>query len=284
MLFEHDYLKRKCLDQVEGLSARLMKLLAPHQALLSCSLVVGNLHAHSKIENKNSFPVKKNFQLPLVCEGEEWLLKLELGSSSQEFHQLPEAMLECFSAWLWKKHFEYCAPLVFKDDLTNVYNYRKLVYDLQKLLQENNLKDNPTPFSLIFMDIDDLKKINNKYGHRTGSQLIRDLATAVVTDISSEYSIYRYGGDEFILLVEGKNPELVIQELEKIQDGLDNKHFVIPNGMKLKLSFSLGVVQYPQHGISLEELIDLADSMMYHAKKVGGKKILTPDAIKFKTA
>jgi diguanylate cyclase (GGDEF)-like protein len=238
-----------------------------------------------RAQDGDEIQTNAHFYYKVQCEEMEWKVDIKIVDASSSDHELlSKVFKESFEAWIWKQYFDFCAPLVFQDDLTHVYNYRKLVYDLQNLISANNQQERPTPFSLIFMDIDDLKKINNKYGHRTGSQLIRDLATKLRHDLTDEYIIYRYGGDEFILLVEGKDPQHVMQELELIQNRLSKNCFKTRHGHQLKLTFSLGVVQYPQHGISLEELIDLADSMMYHAKKVGGKKILTPEEFKTKTA
>jgi len=289
MMFEHKQLQNDCLNQVDELSTRLKRLLNVDQKLIQVTLNVGQLFAHAKIdaaEDSHLVIVQKKlkFALKTICEKVQWNLELEIEGKILHYDILLHSLQESFDAWIWKKYYDFCSPLVFQDDLTNVFNYRKLVYDLQKLITSNNQKEQPVPFSLIFMDIDDLKKINSKFGHRAGSQLIRELSHKLLNDINEDYVIYRYGGDEFILLAEGKDPQHVIEELELIQSRLSKKTFTTRQGHQLKLTFSLGVVQYPQHGISLEELIDLADSMMYHAKKVGGKKILTPEEFKTKTA
>ena len=171
---------------------------------------------------------------------------------------------------------EYLEKMIYQDDLTNVFNYRRLCEDLEHQLKKDKI------FTLAFFDIDDLKKINEKYGHYVGSKIIKQMAQRLSVELGSQYQLYRYGGDEFVCLFDKQSADEVQKALQKMMVKLEHEPFVTDDGTKIPMGLSVGLAEFPLHGNSMKEIIELADNMMFCAKKSGKHKVLQPN--KFKKA
>jgi diguanylate cyclase (GGDEF)-like protein len=159
--------------------------------------------------------------------------------------------------------------LAFSDDLTNVFNYRKLCVDLTEMLKSE------LPFVLVFIDINDFKSVNDQYGHLVGSSIIGQLAKRLREKLSPETLIYRYGGDEFVLLFPKSTEEDQKNNLENLTQSIEERPFFINEQKTLPMKITYGVAEYPHHGRSLKEILHVADLMMYSSKKSGRKKIIS---------
>jgi len=117
----------------------------------------------------------------------------------------------------------------------------------------------------MFIDLDGFKKINDQYGHAAGDQILKDVAKRLKTSLREEDTISRYGGDEFVILIEHEgeagNTEILSQ---KIINAL-SQPFDYDNH-KLTIGCSIGISLYPQDGAIPEELLEKADAAMYQAK------------------
>ncbi|MBB1488558.1 GGDEF domain-containing protein [Oceanospirillum sediminis] len=150
-----------------------------------------------------------------------------------------------------------------KDSLTNVYNRRAMKDVLWREL--SMAKRRKTTLSLAYFDINDFKKINDSYGHMRGDEVLRILGQ-ILTDCSRSTDLaFRYGGDEFCLVLPECNCNQAKLVTDKVQE-LFLAHF--PD-----FSFSLGLAQFnPDDDIDGDELIQLADEKMYQAKKKSKKE------------
>lgn len=161
--------------------------------------------------------------------------------------------------------------LAYHDALTGLYNR----YALMKEEGQHNIfvsQSKKDSYSVFFLDLDGFKPINDTHGHQVGDQVLQTIANRLKNTVRKEDFVIRVGGDEFAIITHHTVDHVaikifgdrLIKAIEKpIQ--LDDK--------TLHLSTSIGVASYPQDGISLNQLIDLADAAMYNAKKSGKGKL-----------
>ncbi len=148
------------------------------------------------------------------------------------------------------------------DSLTGIGNRRSFNTDIEEILRENESG------ALIFIDVNQFKKINDIYGHSAGDQILIEIAALLKESNSGNSDVYRFAGDEFILLLRDIN----IEELPDILNGLSNKlknNFETAIGQTIPYSVSMGASVFPLHGTTAEALVINADMAMYHAKKKG---------------
>lgn len=125
-----------------------------------------------------------------------------------------------------------------------------------------------TRLALFFIDLDKFKNINDTYGHKTGDQVLIETAKRINACIRSDDTLSRYGGDEFVLLVENLSESADVGQIaEKILSALAEPIFI--NNAKLKATPSIGISLYPDDGSEAEALLNHADTAMYEAKSNG---------------
>lgn len=127
--------------------------------------------------------------------------------------------------------------------------------------------ENSQPFGLIFLDLDNFKKVNDHYGHLTGDALINEVAATLKSCLGEQDVLARLGGDEFLIMVgspDQRDAESIARQiLECMKQPFFVRHVEIYSGC------SIGIAMFPQHGNSLEELVRSADTAMYVAKEEG---------------
>ena len=120
--------------------------------------------------------------------------------------------------------------------------------------------------SLIIMDIDNFKHINDTYGHLMGDKVLREISAIIKTAIRTNDTFARYGGEEFVLMLPQTNLEGSLQVAEKIRQKIEEKAFEGPG----RITLSLGAASYPSKPIEDQEaLIKAADNALYEAKRRG---------------
>lgn len=130
--------------------------------------------------------------------------------------------------------------------------------------------------SLIYIDLDRFKQVNDGFGHATGDLLLREVGHRIRHCVRDSDTIGRFGGDEFVVLLSSiKLPEHASMIAEKIRASLSQPFELA--GQCLQVSASLGVAVFPEHGDENKQLIRQADSAMYRAKKMGGNRFLVAD-------
>lgn len=149
------------------------------------------------------------------------------------------------------------------DPLTGLYNRRALDEMLNQLMQAHK------PFTLVFLDIDDFFEINDRFGHLVGDRVIQELAQFLRQIIRKTDSLFRYGGDEFIILMPQTTSEKAQHVLARLQPKLQNLNTRWANDLpSLQLSISLGFSSWsPQAPRSLEAVFEEADQFMYRRKR-----------------
>lgn len=149
------------------------------------------------------------------------------------------------------------------DALTEVYNRRALEEELQRLEKMKR------PFALVFADIDDFHEINDRFGHLEGDQVIRELAGFLSRSVRASDGVYRYGGDEFTILMEGANRAEAERVLTRLEQKLQELRARWRERLQeLEIVISLGVSDWsPDAPRMLKEVLEEADQFMYRRKR-----------------
>ncbi len=187
-------------------------------------------------------------------------IKIVLGRAIERQHLLREAKQ--------KRHYQKLSIL---DGLTNVYNYRYFREFIEKEI--SRAKRYNQTFSLSMVDIDDFKKYNDKYGHLSGDKLLKQIASFFVNAVRTADTIFRYGGDEFIILLSMTTKEEALKAAERLQNAIKQN---------FPLTISIGISNFPEDGGNKASVIKKADLALYQAKHSGRNKICSyaPDKSK----
>lgn len=147
------------------------------------------------------------------------------------------------------------------DTKTEVYNYRFL----RDWLDEEELNQ-CKHFSLLFVDIDDFKHVNDSYGHPQGDKILKEVAQEIVATVRADDRVVRYGGDEFLVLLPNIDGEQAISIAQRIQDRLVE---ISRDEKFVPITVSIGIASYPKDATDKHSLIRSADMAMYRAKEQG---------------
>ncbi len=159
--------------------------------------------------------------------------------------------------------------LAMKDQLTGLYNRHFLMEAAPSKLSES-LRQN-IPCSLLVMDADKFKLINDNYGHATGDIVLKEMASVLLKCTRKEDIAARFGGEEFVLLLSHCNISNALARAEKIRQTIENLH---PVGLNVTVSF--GVAEMQQSAAkNFTELFQAADAAVYQAKSTGRNKVVT---------
>jgi len=162
------------------------------------------------------------------------------------------------------KLYQRAEELAITDDVTQLPNMRYFHHILDRELHRAiRLR---TSLSLLFIDLDFFKLVNDNHGHLRGSQVLKEVAVLFKSGIREVDMVARYGGDEFVVLLPDTDTPKAYKVAERLRLAMENHAFVAEAGLNLKLTASLGVATFPDQARDKEELIKLADQAMYQAK------------------
>ncbi|WP_457634970.1 putative bifunctional diguanylate cyclase/phosphodiesterase [Persephonella sp.] len=160
------------------------------------------------------------------------------------------------------------------DPLTDLYN-RRIFEDLLRY-EVSRAKRKGYRFSLILIDLDNFKYINDTYGHNVGDIVLKSVADQLEASIRDGDIVARIGGDEFVILLSETPLSDAVKVAERIRKNLEKNRICVFDGSVISVSASLGVVEYPTHGSSKEELMMIVDNALYRAKDLGKNKVYVP--------
>jgi diguanylate cyclase (GGDEF)-like protein len=159
---------------------------------------------------------------------------------------------------------EKIQELTITDDCTGLYNARHLYKTLEAEVYRSARFG--YEFSVVFLDLDHFKMVNDTYGHLIGSKLLQEIGFKIKSQLRLIDYAFRYGGDEFVILLPQteKNSALVVAK--RIQEMMRNTRFLAEEGLNLSIRGSMGLATYPEDAKSSHEIIRQADEMMYMVK------------------
>jgi diguanylate cyclase (GGDEF)-like protein/PAS domain S-box-containing protein len=157
--------------------------------------------------------------------------------------------------------------LSIHNNLTGLFNTRYLYQRLDRLIEESKLAQKT--FSLVFMDMDNFKRVVDTYGHLNGSQALKEVALTIKSCIKRPCFGVAYGGDEFVMVLPGFDQVKALEKIELIRLQMKHTTYLSKAGHKVHLSASFGIATFPDDTDSREGLLALADKAMFHIKQTG---------------
>ncbi len=173
-----------------------------------------------------------------------------------------------YLAYLEKKH----QKLAITDYVTSTYNRtfmeQSLDFEINKAAAE---KDN---LSIIMIDIDNFKAVNDQFGHKVGDLVLEKLAGIIQSNLREIDFVARYGGEEFIVTLPGKGSEIALEIAERIRNAVEKATFRFSNvANPIYITISCGLASYPIQARNMDDLMKKADEFLYEAKRAGRNRV-----------
>ena len=155
------------------------------------------------------------------------------------------------------------------DYLTGLYNNWKF-----QQLTHSYITDSTDAFSMISIDIDHFREVNDVYGHPAGDEILKGLAERLLNLLSSiECYVTRAGGEQFVVLLPNSPPAIGLDLGERIRSGVAQSPFEVSGDQEVSITVSVGVSSYPDNGMTIQELYSAADKAMYESKAIGRNRV-----------
>ncbi|EIN3868673.1 GGDEF domain-containing protein, partial [Escherichia coli] len=159
--------------------------------------------------------------------------------------------------------------MAIHDPLTNTYNRRYFIDSLKNISKHHD-------FSVIMLDIDNFKSINDKWGHHMGDQVIVMVTRIIKKSIRKEDILGRLGGEEFGIIIKGNTQKLLLSIAERIRKNIEEQcsKKLLSHGPE-KITVSIGCFTSKENNLSPSEMLVNADKALYQAKRTGKNKVIT---------
>ena len=235
---------------------------------MAIALLVADLFANTIIE-----PIKRIVKMSIKISSGDFNTKLnvvrkdELGLLEKAFNRMAVDLRERDEKI--KATLSQLENLSRTDELTGIINRR--AFSELSMIEIGRAKRFKTPFSVAYIDLDNFKDVNDRFGHATGDQLLCCMVDAINKNIREIDLFARIGGDEFIILLTRSDSETALGVIKKIQNLLTDA--MRDNGWPV--TFSIGLVTYQSPPDEVEEIIRNTDDLMYSAKQSGKNAIKT---------
>jgi len=202
------------------------------------------------------------------------LLTFYMGEAGALF--VAAGILALWAQLQFEREFARKAHEAQTDGLTGLLNVRYL--DNWMGSEFTRLAKRDQTCSLVFVDVDGLKQVNDTYGHDAGDALLVHLAGILRTVTRAEDRVVRYGGDEFVLICLKADQQDAVRIGQRVLDAVKRQPLV-HEGRTLTYGLSIGVASFPKHSAYGQDLVRMADKAMYLAKKQGGNIVFTADSL-----
>lgn len=261
LLYE-EYLKDKPaifnVHDAKEVSKKLKNVVNESENIIS--LIDHNIDKHGKfmkdsknaIEKKDLGQIKDLYKKIEELEEENKKLKEKIDKNRDILENLEDKFKE------YKK-------LSFKDPLTGLLNRRAFYDTIEKL-------KNSIPFSIIYLDIDDFKAINDTYGHTVGDKVLKSIGEVLNNFIRKETKAFRLGGEEFAILLPNLDEQESLKIAERIRKVIENHNIRLNENKIITYTASFGITKY-KDGESVDDFVKRSDEAMYQAKKTGKNRV-----------
>lgn len=261
-------------DKIKGMRIKanqgIAGWVANHREAVLLSDVSKDKRFHAEIDNISGFRTRSLICVPLICR-ENVLGVIELVNKriGEEFTDEDLEILKHLADYIAiaidnAKNFEKIEELTIRDDLTCLYNTRFFHEMLDREIKRSKRKQRE--LSLIFIDMDHFKEVNDTYGHLCGSKLLKEVANVIIDSVRNIDVPIRYGGDEFVIILPETNKIQASQVANRILENLRAFDFLKEEQLNLKLTASVGFATYPDDAKDKDDLIRKADNAMYSVK------------------
>ena len=164
--------------------------------------------------------------------------------------------------------FSSARDMLYIDELSGLFNYRYLKIALEREVKRADRYS--TPLSVVFIDLDNFKQVNDIHGHLIGSSLLKEVGGLLKHAVRDVDVVIRYGGDEYTVILLETDALTACAVAERLRSVIAKYQFMVADGCHVQLTASLGVASYPDDTVGTVELLAMADKAMY-ASKVAGK-------------
>jgi diguanylate cyclase (GGDEF)-like protein len=154
--------------------------------------------------------------------------------------------------------------LAMRDDLTKAFNRRFFDSYLDEEIER--ARRYAATCSIIFLDLDDLKTVNNAYGHLAGSRTLQEVAKRILAAVRGIDKVVRFGGDEFCIILPQTDQEQAVAVAHRVRRAMMSAPFHLSDEIDIAISASFGIATFPTHGLNKDDLIRQADAAMYRVK------------------
>jgi diguanylate cyclase (GGDEF)-like protein len=252
--------------------------LSPGTGLAARALTTGRSVMENDVANVDGYvtgfaETQSEICVPLIFFGEK-LGVLALDSARKnafdaEDKQPLESVADmCAAAIQNASNFDRMKQLAYVDGLTGMHNRRffemRIVEELERAGRFQGR------MSVIMVDIDNFKKLNDEFGHLLGDEILRSVSSVLKQQLRKMDMVCRYGGDEFAILVPETTGDNALRVAEKLRRQIETHDFP---GVPRPVTISCGVADYPTHGVTRDEVVAAADSALYTAKQVGRNRV-----------
>jgi diguanylate cyclase (GGDEF)-like protein len=200
-------------------------------------------------------------------EGLLWVPELGRPTTAAELEHARLIAAHAELALTNAERYHQAKERAFIDDVTEVYNARYLLQATDREI--HRAARSGKELSVLFLDLDRFKRVNDQYGHLIGSNVLRRLSEVLLDCVRQVDTLARYGGDEFTILLVDTGLRGGVQVAERIRRTVAETIFEGTSGAPIRLTISIGVATFPDHAGDRESLLDVADKAMYRAKSKG---------------
>lgn len=264
-------------DQLKGIRLKQGEGIAGWVALNGIPLLIPDVSADPRFadhfDEQLSFKTRSIIAVPLKIH-ERVIGVIELVNSYDElmFDDVDQSILTAIAdfaaiALVNARNFNRINELVVTDDLTGLYNSRHF----GQLIESEFLRAQryQMELSLVFLDLDHLKSINDAHGHLVGSRMLSELGRLIGRNVRDCDRAARYGGDEFVIILPQTGKQQAVSMAVKLLELMRSTRFLSDDNQEIRLTASFGVATFPEDGDNRLELVRSADIAMYDAKESG---------------
>ncbi len=229
----------------------------------------------SKIKQKAGYPIKMVLMTGFA-DKEAPIRAIELGVSDYLFKPF---QLEAFLFSIKKtmqvaqleKDVDRYKELSNRDGLTNLYNHRYFHQIIQREVERSRRYNHP--LALLMIDIDNFKKINDIFGHLSGDIVLNKLSEVFINAIRCVDLIFRYGGEEFTVLLPETSKEEAKNSAERLRVLVEESQFNVLENKKASLTISIGISELSEDAKDKQNFIHCADQALFEAKRLGKNRV-----------
>lgn len=225
----------------------------------------------SRIDKRIGFVTRSIVCVPLVSDNRIiGVIQLLNGFGQGQFTEQDQRILSTIADFTAiaienARLHQQVRDLTITDDLTGLYNARHFQticeYEIERASRYGN------ELSMIFLDLDHFKLVNDTYGHQTGSRLLKEAGQLFKKGVRIVDHAARYGGDEFVFLLPSTNKKGALVMAKNLLKQLHAAEFYSDCGQRIIVTASIGVATYPTNAYCLQELVKLSDEAMYMVKR-----------------
>jgi diguanylate cyclase (GGDEF)-like protein len=223
-----------------------------------------------KFDTKTQFQTRSILCAPLISRGRtigvvEIINRLGGRFTQTDLDILLTLVEPCAIAIENAMLFQRTEQLTITDDLTKLFNSRYMNLYIGREIKR--CKRHGIPLSVIFLDLDGFKGINDQYGHLAGSGTLAEVGSILAAVVRESDILARYGGDEFVVVLPETPPGGALVIAERLRRAIEEHTFLGAQGLSARISASFGIASYPDHALTPEGLIQKADQAMYRVKE-----------------